>query len=75
MKSRTPYIGKDVVYSSLRKEVKRKSYLLNNYALEALKKGSIHKIVYIPNNAYVADSLEVGTLPGCHPKITRVKFI
>ena len=40
-----------------------KSYLLNNYALEALKKGSIHKIVYIPNNAYVADSLEVGTLP------------
>ena len=48
-----------------------KSYLLNNYALEALKKGSIHKIVYIPNNAYVADSLEVGLLPGVFWEIAR----
>ena len=41
-----------------------KSYLLNNYALSQLEKGEIRKIVYIPNNAYVKDSMELGYLPG-----------
>lgn len=41
-----------------------KSYLLNNFALQQLEKGEIDKIVYIPNNAYVKDSMEIGMLPG-----------
>jgi len=41
-----------------------KSYLLNNYALSQLEKGEIRKIIYIPNNAYVKDSMELGFLPG-----------
>lgn len=41
-----------------------KSFLLNNYALQELEKGRISKIVYVPNNAYTENSLEVGTLPG-----------
>lgn len=41
-----------------------KSYLLNNYALSELEKGHIKKIVYIPNNAYVANTIDIGALPG-----------
>ena len=48
-----------------------KSFLLNNYALQELEKGRISKIVYVPNNAYTENSLEVGTLPGeLLPKIS-----
>ena len=41
-----------------------KSFLLNNFALQQLERGEINKIVYIPNNAYVQDSMEIGMLPG-----------
>lgn len=41
-----------------------KSFILNNFALQQLEKGTIKKIVYVPNNAYVEHSLEVGILPG-----------
>lgn len=48
-----------------------KSFLLNNYALQELEKEKINKIVYVPNNAYTENSLEVGTLPGeLLPKIS-----
>ena len=41
-----------------------KSYLLNNYALSQLEKGTIQKIVYIPNNSYTAHTIDLGALPG-----------
>lgn len=41
-----------------------KSLLTNNYALQELEKNNIRKIIYIPNNAYVANSMEIGMLPG-----------
>lgn len=41
-----------------------KSMLTINYALQELQKGSIDKIVYVPNNSFNKDSREVGTLPG-----------
>lgn len=41
-----------------------KSFLINNYALQELEKGTIKKIVYIPNNSYVENSMELGYLPG-----------
>lgn len=41
-----------------------KSTILNNYALQELEHGNIQKIVYVPNNAYVANSMEIGLLPG-----------
>lgn len=41
-----------------------KSFLLTNYALHALSKGKINKIVYVPNNSIVENARELGTLPG-----------
>lgn len=41
-----------------------KSFILTNFALQELERGKISKIIYVPNNAYTKDSLEVGTLPG-----------
>lgn len=41
-----------------------KSILTNSYALQQLEKGDIRKIVFIPNNAYVRNSMEIGLLPG-----------
>lgn len=41
-----------------------KSFLLNNYALSELETGEIRKIVYIPNNALVDNTLDIGALPG-----------
>lgn len=41
-----------------------KSYIANNYALAALEKAKINKIIYIPNNSFVANSMEIGALPG-----------
>lgn len=41
-----------------------KSFILNNYALQELENGNINKIVYIPNNSYVANTIELGALPG-----------
>lgn len=41
-----------------------KSYLLNNYALWQLEQGNIRKIVYVPNNAFAANTIDIGSLPG-----------
>lgn len=41
-----------------------KSFLLNNYALQELERGNINKIVYVPNNAFTADTIDIGSLPG-----------
>ena len=41
-----------------------KSLLTNNFALQELEKNNIRKIIFIPNNAYVANSMEIGLLPG-----------
>lgn len=41
-----------------------KTMLINNYALSQLERGKIRKIVYVPNNAFVANSMELGFLPG-----------
>ncbi len=41
-----------------------KTVLTHNYAIKRLEEDKIKKIVYVPNNAYTRDSLEVGTLPG-----------
>ena len=41
-----------------------KSLLLNNYALQELQREHIRKIIYVPNNAYVKNSMELGFLPG-----------
>lgn len=41
-----------------------KSYLTYNYTIGELEADRIKKIVYIPNNAYTRDSMEIGALPG-----------
>lgn len=41
-----------------------KSHILNNYAIGELERGHIDKIVYVPNNAFTEDTMEIGCLPG-----------
>lgn len=41
-----------------------KSFVLNNFALQELEKGRIKKIVYVPNNAYTENTIDIGALPG-----------
>ena len=41
-----------------------KSYLTHNYAIRELERGRIKKIVYVPNNSYTQNSMELGYLPG-----------
>lgn len=41
-----------------------KSFILNNYAISQLEKGKISKIIYVPNNAYTANTVDLGALPG-----------
>ena len=41
-----------------------KSFILNNFAIQELEKGKIKKIVYVPNNAYTENTIELGALPG-----------
>jgi predicted ribonuclease YlaK len=41
-----------------------KSFILNNYALAALERGAIKKIIYVPNNSYTENTMEIGSLPG-----------
>jgi len=42
-----------------------KSFILNNFALQELEKGEIDKIVYVPNNAFTENTMELGAMPGC----------
>jgi predicted ribonuclease YlaK len=46
------------------KQGRGKSFILNNYALQELEKENIQKIVYVPNNSYTEDSMDIGALPG-----------
>ena len=41
-----------------------KSFVLNNYAIQELEKGHIKKIVYVPNNAFTENTMDLGALPG-----------
>lgn len=41
-----------------------KSFILNNYALQELENGNIKKIIYVPNNAFTENTIEIGSLPG-----------
>lgn len=41
-----------------------KSFILNNYAISELEKGNIQKIVYVPNNAFTENTIDLGSLPG-----------
>lgn len=41
-----------------------KSFIINNYALQELERENIKKIVYIPNNSYTENAMELGYLPG-----------
>ena len=41
-----------------------KSFILNNYALQELERGNIQRIVYVPNNAYTENTIDIGALPG-----------
>ena len=48
----------------LERDGKKKSFILNNFALQELERGNISKIVYIPNNSYTENAMEIGYLPG-----------
>ena len=37
---------------------------MNNFAIQELEKGKIKKIVYVPNNSYTENTIELGALPG-----------
>lgn len=41
-----------------------KSFILNNFALQELESENIRKIVYVPNNAFTENTIEIGSLPG-----------
>ena len=41
-----------------------KSFILNNYAIQELEKEHIKKIVYVPNNAFTENTMDLGALPG-----------
>ena len=40
-----------------------KSFILNNYALQEFERGHINKIVYVPNNCYTENTVDLGALP------------
>lgn len=41
-----------------------KSFILNNFALQELESEKIKKIVYVPNNAFTENTIDLGALPG-----------
>ena len=41
-----------------------KTFLTHNYAISELEKDHIKKIVYVPNNSYTQNTMELGALPG-----------
>lgn len=41
-----------------------KSFCTHHFAINQLQNGDIAKIVYIPNNSYTQDTLDLGALPG-----------
>lgn len=43
---------------------KGKSFILNNFAIQELEREKIKKIVYVPNNSFTENTMEIGALPG-----------
>lgn len=41
-----------------------KTFLTHNYAIGQLEKEKIKKIIYVPNNSYTQNTMELGALPG-----------
>ena len=41
-----------------------KSFILNNFALQEYERGKIDKIVYVPNNSYTENTIDLGAMPG-----------
>ena len=41
-----------------------KTYLTHNYAIRELEAERIKKIIYVPNNSYTQNTMELGALPG-----------
>ena len=41
-----------------------KTFLTHNYAIGQLEKEHIKKIIYVPNNSYTQNTMELGALPG-----------
>ncbi len=41
-----------------------KTFLTHNYAISELEKEHIKKIIYVPNNSYTQNTMELGALPG-----------
>lgn len=41
-----------------------KTFLTHNYAISELEKDHIKKIIYVPNNSYTQNAMELGALPG-----------
>lgn len=41
-----------------------KSFIMNNFALQEVERGRIKKIVYVPNNSYTENTIDIGALPG-----------
>lgn len=37
---------------------------MNNFAIQELESGKIKKIVYVPNNAFTENTIDIGSLPG-----------
>lgn len=41
-----------------------KTFLTHNYAIRELEKERIKKIIYVPNNSYTQNTMDLGALPG-----------
>lgn len=41
-----------------------KTYLTHNYAIGQLEQEKINKIIYVPNNSYTENTMDLGALPG-----------
>ena len=41
-----------------------KSFITHHYAINQLEKGAIKKIIYVPNNSYTQNTMDLGALPG-----------
>lgn len=41
-----------------------KTFLTHNYAIRELEREKINKIIYVPNNSYTQNTMDLGALPG-----------
>lgn len=56
--NKTPIVFAGGVYGS------GKTFLTHNYAIGELERDRIKKIVYVPNNSYTQNTMDLGALPG-----------